>query len=124
MIGAEALSTAFACTSGVNAHEQEALRAVFHCFVYANVEVAAVQVLRYSTSEHFIGVETCVRRAGIWYIVCPPTCADSGTAIRMQNNQITAGVVISRFLLQNRYFDGPRHLTTNCLRGKHGLPLP
>lgn len=44
MIGCEAVSTALACTSGVGAHEQEALRTVFHCFVYANVDFAAVQV--------------------------------------------------------------------------------
>lgn len=65
LVGAEAAATAFACTSGVKEHEQEALRGVFRAFVHANTDSAAAQV-QPTAVQHVIGfpsprVCTCVR---------------------------------------------------------------
>ncbi|CAN0117980.1 unnamed protein product [Ectocarpus sp. 6 AP-2014] len=44
MVGAEATAQAFACTSGVREHEENALRVLFRAFVTANTDVVTAQV--------------------------------------------------------------------------------
>ncbi|CAN0384513.1 unnamed protein product, partial [Ectocarpus sp. 8 AP-2014] len=44
MVGAAATAQAFACTSGVREHEENALRVLFRAFVTANTDVVTAQV--------------------------------------------------------------------------------
>lgn len=44
-IGVEATAQALSCTTGVQAHEEDALRAMFRAFVTANTDVVSAQVI-------------------------------------------------------------------------------